>query len=136
MPPGGSRQKNSCKRFGRNDCRNDAPMTVRETTVDMPDGNHRGVSKYATNTALNFLGQLLPMLVGIVAVPQLITRMGTERFGIITIAWMLIGYFGLFDMGLGRALTQLVAGQLGRNETDDIPAVFWTSLLLMLLLGI
>jgi O-antigen/teichoic acid export membrane protein len=103
----------------------------------MISGNNlQGTKMYARNTAFNFMGQLVPMSVGIVAIPQLIRCLGTERFGILTIAWMLIGYFGLFDMGLNRALTQLVAERLGRNEADEIPAIFWTSTFLMFILGI
>jgi len=47
----------------------------------------------------------------------------------------LIGYASLFDLGLGRALTQLVARKLGAGEEREIPSLAWTSLLLMLLLG-
>jgi O-antigen/teichoic acid export membrane protein len=28
-----------------------------------------------------------------------------EAFGVLTLIWALIGYFSLFDMGVGRALT-------------------------------
>lgn len=91
---------------------------------------------YAYHTALNILGQVLPMLVGMLSIPVIIRHIGTERFGIVTIAWMLIGYCSLFDMGLGRALTQVVAEKLGKNESHDIPALFWTSLALMLSLSL
>jgi len=48
---------------------------------------------------------------------------------------MVIGYFSLFDFGIGRALTKLVAEKIGADEVDSIPAVVWTALKLMLLLG-
>src|SRR5690606_31555838 len=35
--------------------------------------------------------------------------------------WALIGYFGLFDFGLGRALTQQIASRIGSNHQDEIP---------------
>ena len=88
------------------------------------------------NTILNLIGQIVPMLVGIIAIPILIKALGTEKFAIITIAWMLIGYFSLFDMGLGRALTQLVAVKLGNNETEEIPGIFWTSTTIITLFSI
>ncbi len=87
------------------------------------------------NSLYNFIGQLVPSLVGLLTVPILIQYIGTDRFGIITIVWMIIGYFGLFDMGLGRALTQLVAEKLGNSEHNGIPAIFWTSNILILLLA-
>ena len=90
----------------------------------------------ARNTVLNLIGQLVPMVVGVVTIPILIRHLGTDRFAVITIAWMLIGYFSLFDMGLGRALTQLIAERIGKNQYEDIPGIFWTSMSLMLAFSI
>lgn len=90
----------------------------------------------AGNTVWNLLGQLLPMLVAVVAVPPLIHAMGVPRFGVLSMAWIVIGYFSLFDLGIGRALTKLVADKLGAGELDDIPPLTWTAMLLMFLLGV
>jgi len=59
--------------------------------------------------ALNVSGMVLPMLVGVAVVPGLIHRLGQDRFGALTLAWALVGYFGLLDLGLGRALTQYLS---------------------------
>jgi O-antigen/teichoic acid export membrane protein len=104
--------------------------------VNSEDTNKPINGNFAKNTILNLIGQLLPMVVAIVTIPIIIRHMGTDRFGILTIAWMLIGYFSLFDMGLGRALTQLIAEKLGKDEYDDIPGVFWTAMSLMLAFSI
>lgn len=106
------------------------------TKYNLPNDNNKVASNYAKNSILNLSGNILPILVGLVSIPFLIKGLGTERFGVINIAWMLIGYFSLFDMGLGRALTQLVAEKIGKNEHDDIPAIFWTSSVIMLVLGL
>lgn len=90
----------------------------------------------ARNTVWNLLGQSVPMLVAVFSIPLLIRNIGTERFGILTLMWMVIGYFSLFDLGLGRALTQLVAEKLGAGEEQEIPVLVWTGLGLMLLLGL
>jgi O-antigen/teichoic acid export membrane protein len=90
----------------------------------------------ARNTIWNFLGQILPMAVGISAIPLLIRGMGVARFGVLSLAWVVIGYFSLFDLGMGRALTKIVADRLGRNDEHFIPPLVWTSLLSMLLLGV
>ncbi|HYT23453.1 MAG TPA: flippase [Candidatus Polarisedimenticolia bacterium] len=89
----------------------------------------------ARNTVWNLLGNGAPMLVAIFCIPILIRRLGTDRFGVLTLAWALIGYANLFDLGLGRALTQLVAQKLGAGKEREIPSLVWTSLLLMTLLG-
>src|SRR5438045_5209796 len=90
----------------------------------------------AKNTIWNLIGSGAPMAVAVFCIPVLIRGLGKERFGVLTLAWALIGYASLFDLGLGRALTQLVAKKLGAGEDREIPALVWTSLLLMLQLGV
>ncbi len=89
----------------------------------------------ARNVVWNLLGLAAPLLVAVPAVPRLIRGVGIDRFGVLTLAWVVIGYFSLFDFGFGRALTKLVAEKLGAGRTEDIPPLFWTSLVLMLLFG-
>jgi len=89
----------------------------------------------ARNVIWNLLGTVAPLLVAVPAVPRLIHGMGIDRFGVLTLAWVVIGYFGFFDLGLGRALTKLVAEKLGSGEAKEIPALVWTSLAIMLVLG-
>lgn len=67
----------------------------------------RGVS-------LNFLGWALPALLALASVPALARALGPDRFGVLALAWAAVAAFGMFDIGLGRATTFLVA-------TDDVP---------------
>jgi O-antigen/teichoic acid export membrane protein len=90
----------------------------------------------ARNAVWNLVGSAAPLLVAIFCIPMLIRGLGTDRFGVLTLTWAVIGYASLFDLGLGRALTQLVASKLGAGEEHEVPALVWTSLLLMALLGL
>jgi O-antigen/teichoic acid export membrane protein len=90
----------------------------------------------ARNTVWNLVGQLLPMAVGVAAIPPLVHSLGVDRFGLLSLAWVIIGYFSLFDLGMGRALTKLVADRIGGKDEQSIPPLVWTSLFLMLLLGV
>jgi len=90
----------------------------------------------ARNTVWNLLGTLLPMAVAVVSIPPLVHALGLDRFGLLSLAWIVIGYFSLFDVGIGRALTKLVAEKLGANEEHSIPPLAWTSLLLLFGLGV
>src|SRR5713226_6786990 len=92
--------------------------------------------RLARNAFWNLIGSGGPMLLAIFCIPVLIKGLGTDRFGVLTLTWAVIGYAGLFDLGLGRALTQLVAKKLGRGEDHEVPTLVWTSLILMLLLGV
>ncbi len=95
-----------------------------------------GARLLARNAVFNLLGQGAPLLVALFAIPLLVGGLGTSRFGVLTLAWMVIGYFSLFDLGLGRALTKLVAEKLGAGQEREIPALVWTALLLMSVLGL
>jgi len=76
------------------------------------------------------------MAIAVVAIPPLIRGIGAARFGILSLAYIIIGYFSLFDLGIGRALTKLIADQLGAGEEHSIPSLAWTSILLLLAMGI
>lgn len=88
------------------------------------------------NAVRNLLGQGLPLVVAFYCIPQLITILGVERFGFLTLIWVIVGYLSIFDLGLGQALTKLVAEQIGHGEHDKIPALFWTAMWLMCCLGV
>lgn len=88
------------------------------------------------NAIYSLVGQGLPLLAAVFSIPLLIGRLGTDRFGILTIAWLVTSYFSLFDVGLGRALTQIVSEKLGSEEKKDIAPLIWTSLILMMFLGV
>jgi len=79
---------------------------------------------------------MVPLLVGLLTIPYVIRSLGDEGFGVLAIAWALLGYFSLFDLGLSRATTKFVAECLGRGELGEIPGFFWVSVSLQLLLGI
>jgi O-antigen/teichoic acid export membrane protein len=89
----------------------------------------------ARNAILNLAGQVAPLLVAVVTIPFLIGGLGTDRFAILSLAWTAIGYFSVFDLGLGWALTQSVARRLGGDE-QELKAVTWTALVLMFGLGV
>jgi O-antigen/teichoic acid export membrane protein len=90
----------------------------------------------AKNAVWNLVGACAPVLVAVVCLPMLKKSLGTERLGIISLAWVVVGYFGFFDLGLSRALTKLVAEKLGEKRPEEIPALVWTSLYLMISIGL
>ena len=94
-----------------------------------------GAKPLVRNTVYNLCGYGLPLFAAYFTIPLIINGLGTARFGILTLAWVLIGYLGLFDMGFGRALTQLVAEKLGSEKYDEIPTLIWTAILVMGIIG-
>ncbi|WP_404786054.1 flippase [Altericista sp. CCNU0014] len=105
----------------------------------MPKADEKEITKGQSlvwNTLYSFLGQGVPLIVALGSMPILIRGLGTDRFGILTLIWMVISYFSLFDLGLGRALTQMVAEKTGAGKYQEIPPLMWTASFLMLILGI
>jgi len=86
----------------------------------------------ARNAAWNVGGQLTSLAVGLVALPVLLHSLGAARMGIFTLALGLIGFSGLMDLGLGRALTQTVASSLGDGHSRDGVAALVTRINRML----
>jgi O-antigen/teichoic acid export membrane protein len=107
------------------------PYNLEAQEVAAPDAALAGRRSIAGNTLWNLLGNCFPVAVAVVCLPILKRGLGTERLGIISLAWVVIGYFSLFDLGLSRALTKLVAERIGQRRESEIPSLVWTSLFLM-----
>lgn len=106
----------------------------------MGDDNEPAPVKTAVNirknTLWNFFGSAAPMLIGLVTIPYLYHNIGIERIGVLTIVWALIGYFSIFDFGLGRAITQRIAGLDSFNNDEKKKTIATTGVSLTLLIGI
>lgn len=90
----------------------------------------------ARNTALNIVGRVAPLLVALAALPYVVGHLGPDRFGLLALAWMVVGYFALFDLGIGPATTKFVAELLGKGEIEKLPEVVWTALGTQTLFGV
>jgi O-antigen/teichoic acid export membrane protein len=84
------------------------------------------------STIWNLTGYIAPLVVAVVVIPFLIKRLGTPEYGVLTIAWGIVGYFGVFDMGLSNAITKFVAERIGRGSPAEINDIFHTGLALLL----
>ena len=68
------------------------------------------------NISFSVAGTALPLIAGLAAIPMLLAGLGKGKLGLFTLALGLFGFTGLFDLGLGRALTRTVAHELGRGR--------------------
>lgn len=89
----------------------------------------------ARNSAFNLVGQVLPMAIGILTLPIIVRGLGTDAYGIFSIAIMLLGYFNIFDLGLGRATVKFVAENTSPDRIHRVPELVWTSFALLTVLG-
>src|SRR3989449_11695356 len=77
----------------------------------------------ARNALYNVLGQALPILVGLAAIPVTLRSLGAARFGLLGLAWAILGYVGVLDLGLGRATTKFVAEYLAAGDSERLRRV-------------
>ncbi|HJS79263.1 MAG TPA: flippase, partial [Vitreimonas sp.] len=90
----------------------------------------------ARNALLNLGGHAAPLLAAVFFVPPLVMHLGVERFGFLALAWALVGYFSLLDLGFGRALSWLVAERRGTPREAGLARLSRTALSLTLALGL
>ncbi|MHB1643206.1 MAG: flippase [Acidithiobacillus sp.] len=89
--------------------------------------------RIARSTLINLAGLLIPTVVSLATVPLYLRWIGEVRYGVLLLAFTLLGYFGAFDLGLGRAVAQRVARQESSEERNR---TFWTAFLLSAGMGV
>ena len=88
------------------------------------------------NMAINFSGLVLPTFVSLITVPAYIHLVGVERYGVISLVWTLIGYFGILDLGMGMAAQHQISKAHAANDPEARSRVFWSAIWLNLGTGI
>jgi len=88
------------------------------------------------NTIWNLAGSGVPLIAAVAFIPFTLNRLGNEAFGVLTLIWALIGYFSLFDMGVGRALTYELSKLDKKKNSVEISLTLKAGLLLTLLAGL
>jgi O-antigen/teichoic acid export membrane protein len=89
--------------------------------------------RIARSTLINLAGLVVPTMVGLVTVPLYLRLIGEVRYGVLLLAFTLLGYFGAFDLGLGRAVAQRIARQEDEAQRNH---TFWTAFILSAGMGL
>lgn len=73
----------------------------------------------AKSSLFSLLSLLIPLVLGLVIIPQLIQSLGKERFSYLSLVWSLLGYFSFLDLGIGRTLTKMVAEKINKQGSEN-----------------
>ena len=93
------------------------------------------IMSISRHTLYNIGGSVLPMVVAIATIPLYLSKIGSERYGVLAIIWALLSYFGFFDLGFGRAVTQHMARLASSSDGDERSNLLWTALITTFALG-
>jgi O-antigen/teichoic acid export membrane protein len=86
------------------------------------------------HTTYNLIGGIIPIVVSLVSIPLYLGLIGAERYGVLALAWLLLGYFSVFDLGLSKATAQRIASR--RDTAGDRALTFWSALVVNALTGL
>ena len=91
--------------------------------------------RLAGNVLLSLIGLGAPLIVGILVMPVIVRHLGPVRFGLLGLAWAVLEYLALLDLGLGRATTKFVAEHL-KKRSAQLSEIVTASVAGQLLLGV
>ena len=75
-------------------------------------------SRIGKDTFKLIIGNLAPMITALICIPYLLNHLGDENYGILVLAWALIGYLGLFDFGIGKSATYFISNAITKNSIN------------------
>jgi O-antigen/teichoic acid export membrane protein len=80
-----------------------------------------------TNVAWNIFGLGAPLMFAVIAIPLLLQAIGNEKFGIFMLAWGLVGFSSILDLGIGRATTHELSRRNDEEVSGRIGIIFGTA---------
>ncbi len=87
-----------------------------------------GARRLISGMFWNAMGRGLPLLLALALTPLLIREMGLDRWGLFTLALALVGVFGIFDLGIGPALTRGLSERMGEGEDAEAGRLVGTAM--------
>lgn len=87
------------------------------------------------NTLSLFTSQAWIVLLAFLALPYIVNSLGKEAYALLSLSFIVIGYLGFLDLGLGNALTKFVSEYYAKRDFEKINSIISTSFLIFLVMG-
>lgn len=91
--------------------------------------------EFLQNSLTSLSGFALPSLLALLTWRVLLSQIGPDRLGIVSLAWTVLGFSSLFDFGLGRSLTRAVSEVIQHKDNHHVVSLFWSAEFVMVSLG-
>ncbi|HVF38662.1 MAG TPA: flippase [Gemmatimonadaceae bacterium] len=92
--------------------------------------------RIAKNAIWNFSGQVAQSVVALVCIPLLVKYLGLSRVGLLSLIWVMVGYFSILDFGLGQALTKTAAEAIAAGDATKVRRLYSNATRIQLLMGL
>jgi len=89
----------------------------------------------ANNVLANLAGQFIPILVAVICLPSILAALGVDRLGVLNLAWVIVGYFSILDLGLGRSITFFIANKSHSDDEVKLSQIVWLAIFVIGILG-
>ncbi len=93
-------------------------------------------SKIVSDSISNFAGILIPFLIALVTVPLAIKGLGEERYGLLSIVWVILTYLSLLDFGVSKASSKFLAEFHGKDDEEQTTRIIHAANLFAILSGL
>ena len=87
------------------------------------------------NTAANFLGQGVLLVLGLATTPYIVNQLGATLYGFLALLFAYIEAFALADLGINASVVKYLAEVLPHRRASDIAAYLGTALYLFIISG-
>jgi O-antigen/teichoic acid export membrane protein len=80
--------------------------------------------------------RLWPIALHFFTTPYVVTKLGTDAYGVYAFIFIVLGYFVFLDFGLSKAVIKFVAESAGNNDKERARSIVITALAFYLFIGI
>lgn len=88
-------------------------------------------SFFLKNIFWNLSGYIVPIFAAVFSIPIIISNIGIERFGVLTLIFSMIGFMNIFDFGLTRSITNSVIKYKEEDNHNSVLSVINTGCIII-----